>query len=605
MNDKSSSADTAENAENHAQEASFGELLDERTAAALNRERVLLEDLRDLLVKADAEESVIKQVKGLVQHLDELFLLVIVGEVKAGKSSFINAILGEKICKEGAIPVTDKVCVLKYGNKPYERVVEDFLIEQHVDFEPLKTLNIVDTPGTNSIILQHQKITEDFIPRCDLVLFTTSADRPFTETEREFMKLISDGWAKKIIFVLNKVDIKEPEEITEIIQYIRDQCMQHFGFEPKIFPASAKQAFKAKAAKDEAAYKASGFAELEGYLFETLNQGEKLSLKLNSPVDASLKIVEMALEDFSGRLEMLKKDGEIVGNIERQLEQSEKDLNENSNRFLLEIDNVLFALEKRARDWIDDNVKVTNIGLLRNAERFRNAFEVEVVKDFEAKLDEVLHHAADWFTKKNLKVWQDTLEYFNEQVDKRSAEGAMVGKVSTTFSYNREQMFEQTQKDTREKISKFDREGQVRSMLGRISSGLAMTLGISLAAVGGATMAVILSSALAVDITGVIAGVTLVGISMFILPAKRRGMKAAFSDKIVELKRGMNEVLRKQIEDEAKEAMTRVREAIKPFTDYCEREKVRLGEQSEKLESIQRDLKEVKSDFARVAPAKD
>ena len=70
----------------------------------------------------------------------------------------------------------------------------------------LRDLQIVDTPGTNAIVREHERLTADFVPRADLVLFVTSADRPFTESERVFMESIRD-WGKKIVIVLNKVDI--------------------------------------------------------------------------------------------------------------------------------------------------------------------------------------------------------------------------------------------------------------------------------------------------------------------------------------------------------------------------------------------------------------
>ena len=62
-----------------------------------------------------------------------------------------------------------------------------------------------DTPGTNAIHREHERLTREFVPRSDLVLFVTSADRPFTESERGFLQGIRD-WGKKIVVVVNKMD---------------------------------------------------------------------------------------------------------------------------------------------------------------------------------------------------------------------------------------------------------------------------------------------------------------------------------------------------------------------------------------------------------------
>ena len=64
---------------------------------------------------------------------------------------------------------------------------------------------------------EHERLTTDFVPRADLVLFVTSADRPFTETERAFLETIR-GWGKKIVIVINKVDIFErPADVEEVV----------------------------------------------------------------------------------------------------------------------------------------------------------------------------------------------------------------------------------------------------------------------------------------------------------------------------------------------------------------------------------------------------
>ena len=74
----------------------------------------------------------------------------------------------------------------------------------------LRDIHIVDTPGTNAIMREHERITAEFVPRSDLVLFVTSADRPFTETERAFLEQIR-GWGKKVVVVINKIDILESD----------------------------------------------------------------------------------------------------------------------------------------------------------------------------------------------------------------------------------------------------------------------------------------------------------------------------------------------------------------------------------------------------------
>jgi GTPase Era involved in 16S rRNA processing len=111
--------------------------------------------------------------------------------------------------------------------------------------ELLRDLHIVDTPGTNAIIRGHERLTTDFVPRSDLVVFLTSADRPFTETERLFLTTIRD-WGKKIVIVVNKVDIFSKEsELEEVLTFVKNAGRDLLGLEPVVLPVSARLAQRA------------------------------------------------------------------------------------------------------------------------------------------------------------------------------------------------------------------------------------------------------------------------------------------------------------------------------------------------------------------------
>ena len=170
-----------------------GELLD-RLAAALER------------FGADVAAGDLQRFREAREQLNGLFLLVIAGEFNSGKSSFINALLGERVLPEGVTPTTDRINLLRHGPTVSEQQLESFLLERTHPAELLREITMVDTPGTNAIIRRHEELTRDFVPRSDLVLFVTSADRPFTESERTFLEQIRE-WGKKIVFVINKVDI--------------------------------------------------------------------------------------------------------------------------------------------------------------------------------------------------------------------------------------------------------------------------------------------------------------------------------------------------------------------------------------------------------------
>ena len=219
---------------------------------ALTRIRGILESLRSFAAESDGGGGVGKEIETLLSHLDEAFLVVVVGEVKSGKSSLVNTLLRTGVCAVGPTPVTDRITIIRYGPEgEVER--EPFVVERSVESDRLRGLAVVDTPGTNSIVRRHDEITRGFLPRADLVLFVTSCDRPYSESENEFLHLISERWRRKIVFVLSKTDIREPEEVVEIIDYVRQCALDELGIRPEIIPVATKVADRALSDGDDAA----------------------------------------------------------------------------------------------------------------------------------------------------------------------------------------------------------------------------------------------------------------------------------------------------------------------------------------------------------------
>src|SRR5919109_1922912 len=224
-------------------------VLSKREQEIRAREQELLERLASALERfgSDVAPDDLRRFREAREQLAGLFLLVIAGEFNSGKSSFINALIGERVLPEGVTPTTDRINLLRWGPEVSEQLREAFLLERTHPADVLRELNVVDTPGTNAIIRRHEELTRDFLPRSDLVLFVTSADRPFTESERAFLEQIRE-WGKKIVFVVNKIDIlSRAEDRSEVIRYVEEHARALLGESPQVFPASARQAIGARA----------------------------------------------------------------------------------------------------------------------------------------------------------------------------------------------------------------------------------------------------------------------------------------------------------------------------------------------------------------------
>src|ERR687897_196181 len=141
-----------------------------------------------------------------------------------------DALGGAEVMPEGVTPTTSVINLLRFGPEPAVTMQADGVIVRESPAEFLDDITIVDTPGTNAIIREHEQLTQQFVPRSDMVLFVTSADRPFTESERAFMESIRD-WGKKIVVVINKVDLLRDENaVEEVTEFVRENIERLLGF---------------------------------------------------------------------------------------------------------------------------------------------------------------------------------------------------------------------------------------------------------------------------------------------------------------------------------------------------------------------------------------
>src|SRR5512147_584964 len=225
-------------------------MLTDEQARFLREEKEALSEMKLALAELDVPRETLGTLQDAILQLDELFLMVVVGEFNAGKSALVNALLGEQVLREGATPTTSRVTLVKWGDKIAEQVVDENFAIYTYPLPLLKELNIVDTPGTNAVIRYHERLTEEFVPRSDLVLFTTSADHPLTESERQFLERIL-AWGKKVVFALNKADIIEDDSaLEEIRSFVLKHATLILKDTPEFFPVSARLAQRALAEPD-------------------------------------------------------------------------------------------------------------------------------------------------------------------------------------------------------------------------------------------------------------------------------------------------------------------------------------------------------------------
>jgi small GTP-binding protein len=559
--------------------------------ALLRDEKDLLTEVASALDRSDVAPDERGALADSLRQLDELFLLVIVGEFNAGKSAFINALLGRKLLAEGVTPTTAKIHILTWGEIESREGVDSVTERVAAPSELLRQLSMVDTPGTNALDRSHEALTTHYVPRADLVFFVTSADRPFSESERLFLERIRE-WGKKVVVAVNKIDIlKSPGEISEVLNWVRSNGMRLLGSTPEVFAVSALKARQAQESGNAEALAASGLPEIEAWLQSTLDDSERLRLKLGNPLGVAGRLLEIGIGAVDGGIALLRDDLAAIADIESQSATWTNDVEREFGLRLADIDNSLHKMEKRGLEFFDATVRLSKLPKLFDKDALRERFEREVVAEAPQQVEAKVESLIDWLVESDLQQWQSVVNHVN----RRAAAHAdrMVGEVGGRFEADRGHLLATVGRAAADGLASYDRSAEARRMADDVSKAVTGTALAGVGAVGlGATVAMVASST-AVDITGLLAAGLLFSFGLFILPHRRRKAKTELKGKIAALRTEIMSALKAQFDVEATRSRTRITNTIAPYTrfvrtesDRLEAEKRELGELAKQVESF-------------------
>jgi hypothetical protein len=548
----------------------LGQILPEAAIAAAERERALLERVLAFAEGFDPGGADAQRVRELIAHIDDMFLLVVVGEVKAGKSAFINALLDAEVCPEGPLPLTDRVHVLAYGDVDREEAVEPHVLRRALPLEYLRRMSVVDTPGTNSPLRRHQQITEAFLPRADIVFFVTSIDCPLTQTDIRFLGKIRERWKKEIACILAKVDMRPEQDRVVVMDYLKGSFRELLGFTPPVFAVSSHQARQARRDGDKALLEASGLPAVERYVVENLSESQRVLLKLRSPLGAVLDVLRRAEATATGRLRALEQDFAGWKTIEEQATYAANSLKERAERQLTPIAAAFEGLETRGRAFLRDVIRLRRLRLLSDTGRFREAFEREVVRGVGEEIEVKVEAAAEWLALETRALWQRSLDHFHQTVALSKYREEIPAGGMLSFRETRKETLDRIVANARRDLAGWSAEGECRRVRELASRSLARLLGIEAVATGvGAATAATLGATL-VGLVGfaVAAGVALGG--FLVLPARRQQAVERFERGVRATRDALLAAVRNAIGAEADRAAAAVLDAFAPFHDFYE-----------------------------------
>eukprot|EP00890_Picochlorum_soloecismus_P001079 jgi/Picsp_1/1972/NSC_05438-R1_protein len=396
--------------------------------------------------------------KDSLKQLDELFLVVVVGEFNSGKSAVVNALLGGDIVPEGILPTTNEITVMKWADLKHgeERVEQesDGMFIRYANADLLKEINIVDTPGTNVILERQQRLTEEFIPRADLVLFVLSADRPFTDSEVKFLKYVRE-WGKKVVFVVNKIDLLANDlEVNEVREFVENNAKRLLGVDgAKAIPVSAKRATEAKiesryiqgdtsagvlTAQEEEylsgsqKWRSSRFEDLESHMRDFLlgttpdsGGSESLVLKLQTPLFVAAALIDASRAQVEAELDVLQKDAESISLVTSQMQSFKEEMQKEGKIQKSEVKNQVDRMFGMIGSIIDGVMQLSNwqtlVPYLDSRKKTRAAASIlynqDISQDAIKRVNSILEEHAGWLNVNCKRVEENYRQFVEERLE--------------------------------------------------------------------------------------------------------------------------------------------------------------------------------------------
>jgi GTP-binding protein EngB required for normal cell division len=379
------------------------------------------------------------------------FHLVVLGQFKRGKSTFINSLLGDTVLPTSVIPLTSIVTSLKHGEKEKIEVtfndgrkstisrdqMADYVTEKGnpANQKEVKQVQvsypsaylrdgvfIIDTPGVGSTFENNTEMTYNYLPRVDAALFLLAVDPPISQSEIAFLKDVKQ-YVEKIFFIQNKIDYLDEEDRQESMVFSQQVIEEAFGSDNvHIYPLSAKLALEGKQSKSQKLLRESRLPEFDKVLGDFLLK-EKGKTVLQSALNGTRKLLsdeEFALElerrAIATPLEALE---QKIRLFHEKMEAVKRDREDNSYYFEGEMKRLIDVLDRDLERL--KKVKIPN--LLKELEMTGRKYQHKSTAEFIKIMEQTLGHGIirtfdDWIVQEEARLNE---EY--ARVSKRFSDG--------------------------------------------------------------------------------------------------------------------------------------------------------------------------------------
>jgi GTP-binding protein EngB required for normal cell division len=586
------------------------------------REYELITDMLDVLPRIDnVGDQQIGQVRDAMFHADHPYLMVLVGPFSSGKSSIINALLGQDdFLRIGPVPTTDRISILRWGDEPQNMGSAGGVDTVFYPSPLLRKVSLVDTPGLESVFKDHEETTRKFLHRADVVLLVMLATQAMTQRNIEYLQMFKD-YGKKVIIVISQADLINEEERETVRQYVRDQSKDKLGTEPEVWMLSAKIGLEARegGVLNEALWKASGLHQVEDYINTQLSDADRLRQKLQTPLQIVQTVHQGALSAVRQNLATFDRYRNITDNIEQQLTSQNHSQEKTVREINDEVEAHFHATGDRSKETIQEIFQFSRalsslarglmelFGLARLFRRGTTSSYMEGVfkryKVFEPidELPSEVDKLAPRLEGQDMQDIDDLVKYGDREVNNlpQDMREKIIGTIQAPVSYDRS--FLQDIRDELETIENKARTVETEklesirrnTMLYLAIWELAMLIFIFALFYSWNTVDTLLEIPLAIITLAILLVATLLGFAA--LPLRGRMIHTEYVNRLLKLQARYTEILTKTADKQIEYGMQLRRETITPLTRLVESQARIQDEQLANLQATEQEINQIEA----------
>jgi hypothetical protein len=361
--------------------------------------------------------------------------------------------------------------------------------------------------------------------------------------------------------------------VDEVVGFVTGNARALLGVTPAVFPLSVRLERQGRRG-DAAAGAASRFDAFEAYLHDTLDETERVRLKLLSPLGVGLRLCADRIAEVEARLDLLAHDVTLLDDVERQLALYGDDLRRGFEPRMADIESSLTGLERRGHDFFDETLRLGRVFDLLDKAKIQRQFEKEVIADTPREIERKANDLVDWLVDADFRQWQAVTRHLEAR--RREHEGRILDAGRDTFLQDRARLVEDFRTSAERVVDTYDREGEARAIAEGARSAVAASAALEAGAAGLGAIVTLAATTAAGDVTGLAMAGVLAAVGFFVIPSKRRRAKDDMRNKVTAMRAGLSGSLRQQFERARDASLERIRSAVAPYARFVRSERERL-----------------------------